>query len=166
MLAPQKTRYKTTSPGRKLLNIKGEWIAMRQGQLTGIPSDAHRVAALALARKKWQFFLQACSLWTCVHVTCTACAMARDLMLVNAFGLPPVGQPVVQTRPQAISSGGSQPYWIVGSKSSLWSRSTSGTAVSVCRSQVAARASAVEARRSIRASARSVNSRTARLTSP
>ena len=29
-MAPHKTRYKTTSPGRKLLNLKGELVAMRE----------------------------------------------------------------------------------------------------------------------------------------
>src|ERR1035437_5045203 len=37
-MAPQKTRYKTASPGRKLSNLKGEWTAMREGQLIAIPS--------------------------------------------------------------------------------------------------------------------------------
>ena len=35
-LAPQKSRYKTTSPGAKLLNLKGEWMAMREVQLTAV----------------------------------------------------------------------------------------------------------------------------------
>ena len=34
-----KTRYKTTSLLRKLLNLKGEWTAMREGRLTGNPAS-------------------------------------------------------------------------------------------------------------------------------
>ena len=43
-MAPHKTRYKTTSSGRKLLNLKGEWTAMREGQMTAIPAAILAVA--------------------------------------------------------------------------------------------------------------------------
>jgi len=39
-MAPHKTRYQTTSPGRKWLNIKGEWMVMRE----------------AVSRPSWQPF--------------------------------------------------------------------------------------------------------------
>jgi hypothetical protein len=56
-LAPHKTRYKTTSPGRKLLNLKGEWTAMREGQLTAIPSVRAEGFGPCLCKKKVVFFL-------------------------------------------------------------------------------------------------------------
>jgi hypothetical protein len=56
-LAPHKTRYKTTSPGRKLLNLKGEWVATREGQLTAIPSVRAESFGSCLCKKKMVFFL-------------------------------------------------------------------------------------------------------------
>jgi hypothetical protein len=57
VLAPHKTRYKTTSPGRKLLNLKGEWMAMREGRLTAIPSVRAESFGPCLRKKKVVFFL-------------------------------------------------------------------------------------------------------------
>jgi hypothetical protein len=54
---PHKTRYKTTSPGRKLLNLKSEWMAMREGQLTGIPSVRAQSCGPCCCKKKVTFFL-------------------------------------------------------------------------------------------------------------
>jgi hypothetical protein len=56
-LAPHKTRYKTTSPWRKLLNLKGEWMAMREGQLTGIPSVRAQSCGPGSCKKKVIFLL-------------------------------------------------------------------------------------------------------------
>jgi hypothetical protein len=56
-LAPQKTRYKTTYPWRKLLNLKGELAAMREGQLTAIPSVRAESCGPCSCKKKMVFFL-------------------------------------------------------------------------------------------------------------
>src|ERR1017187_9181203 len=56
-LAPHKTRYKTTSPWRKLLNLKGEWKAMREGRLTAIPSVRAQSCGPCYCKKKVIFFL-------------------------------------------------------------------------------------------------------------
>jgi hypothetical protein len=42
VLAPRKTRYKTTSPWRKLLNLRSEWTVMREGRLTAVPALRNR----------------------------------------------------------------------------------------------------------------------------
>jgi len=55
--APHKARYKTTSPGRKLLKGKGEWVAMREGQLTAVPSVRAESCGLCSCKKKVTFFL-------------------------------------------------------------------------------------------------------------
>jgi hypothetical protein len=48
-MAPHKTWYKTTSPGRKLLSLKGEWVAMREEQLQRTDSSDKRLG-LTLGR--------------------------------------------------------------------------------------------------------------------
>jgi hypothetical protein len=41
-LAPHKTQYKTTTPWRKLLNLKDEWTATREEELTGTLASKER----------------------------------------------------------------------------------------------------------------------------
>ena len=38
-MAPQKTRYKTAFLGRKLLNLKGDWVAMRETEFDSHSGD-------------------------------------------------------------------------------------------------------------------------------
>jgi hypothetical protein len=55
-VAPHKTRF-LTSPARKLLNLKGEWMVMRDGQFTAIRAVAAGEFRPVLWQEKTDSFL-------------------------------------------------------------------------------------------------------------